>query len=281
MDGCEGITREILVMKRAGNIAFRASPLAVLEQARKMFTLATDPAWRKPARYLVVTFKSVVQDLTCAAAIADMFPNATKLHLKWYGAVAGTNQYMQDAENECDCFVTLGDYYPNRRWMYDHIARGVNKWTDEDKITRYINAAGKKSVQQELMQAHGRARDVRRTKPCAHLHFGKTWPLDWKHNPTQVTRWPEESDAARKQDDMLTMLLAATSPGQLTQRRVAELIGVSEATVSQWLSGVHAIPEDMFQPLEQVAVFQTNLMRHSGDATGEDLVDTNLPLSAQ
>lgn len=97
-------------------------------------------------------------------------------HVAHYGAIRGLDDWMH-----CDVFATIGDHYDNLGAV--------------DIEASYFGVDARLLSQQklstELEQAHGRARDCRRTEPALHLHYGMAWPGRWYRSNSREERWTD------------------------------------------------------------------------------------------
>jgi hypothetical protein len=91
--------------------------------------------------------------------------------VRHYGAMRGLDLWMG-----CEVFATIGDHYENLGSVDAEAAYfGVD-----------ARALSRSKLATELEQAHGRARDVRRTTPALHLHYGLAWPGRWTCENTRT-----------------------------------------------------------------------------------------------
>lgn len=237
---------------------FKLAPVDTLESAKQLLELMPDGWLHAARRILVITFKSVVENHT--DFLRGMFPHADELHIRWYGHVAGSNSYQIGGKWECDTFVTIGDYYANRRWMFEHIAK-KRRIYDPYEVSRFVAWAGEEQVRGELGQAHGRARDPWRTKPCSHVHIGAVLPKWWEGLATvrQVERSSDEQQAALRRI-LATFDANPTIPGNRRLWVVERLLAASmngvgprrkltPQTILDWQRGKTAIPLEYEKPL--------------------------------
>lgn len=240
-DGCDGVSREVLYLARSSTTSFKCDP--PWEAIRRLLGGYTAEYGRFSGRVLLVTFKHVVANH--AQTLEDLFPGAS-VETRWFGAVAGSNLFEEDASLEVTAIVTLGDYYANRRWLFEHLAieRG------EDDIEKAISEAGVAQVAQELAQAHGRARDPRRTRPIQHVHLGTVLPLGWEGANTRTLADVDAAERADAQEAMLENLKRAVR--RFGQRGVARQLGVNAGAVSKWHRGT-VIPDKYADGLNRIA----------------------------
>jgi hypothetical protein len=99
----------------------------------------------------------------CAKALEPSI-RAAGVEVATFGALRGL-----DAWKDREVFVTIGDHFDNIGAV--------------DAEAEFLNvdawALSRERVEIELGQAHGRARDPRRSTPCSHFHYGEVWPFGW------------------------------------------------------------------------------------------------------
>lgn len=153
-----------------------------------------------------------------------------------YGALAGLDQWK-----DFDGYATIGEVWGN-----------IMTVGREARLLGIPESEHKRSiVEGELCQAHGRARDPRRTKPAHHWHIGGISPLGWNasnclQEDFPMGRPPREQTVDK---DALASLVGAYG----SQLKAANAAGVSVRTVSSWLSGKSAAPADAIEKLRQGA----------------------------
>lgn len=235
LDGCEGIRRELLYLSHSTNTNLKLDPLGVLKTCGRL--LEKVHGLDRFPRVLLVTMKQMVE--TQENALRALFPHATELHLRWFGNIAGTNAFQEGGPQESDCFVTIGDYYANRKWMFEFFAREDEGITDPDELERYVIACGKLQMRGELAQAHGRARDPRRTKPCLHLHFGRVLPRWWEGRGVVLHQL--RSTKGEAQARLYGLLMTAVD--EYKNPRTAALLGVTKQAVGTWVNKQKPVPQ--------------------------------------
>ncbi|MDP9087070.1 MAG: hypothetical protein M3N02_09965 [Pseudomonadota bacterium] len=169
-DGCQGIERVHVVTSDVAT--------SKLDTGR-LRRICQDVMRRAAGRKVLII---------CAKTFVDQVrQNAPAAEVTNYGAARGRNDW-----NDFDVYATIGDHFENKLSIEDEAELlGINAgrlWTVK--------------VATELEQAHGRARDPRRTRGALHLHFGSVRPGRWTVANTTVETWRDASEAVdRKGDD--------------------------------------------------------------------------------
>lgn len=171
-DGCPDVQRTVLYHCEASNTEMKSDPTRALARAARL--LVAFPLASSARPVLVVTHKLLV-DLH-SDTLAGMF-QGRQVVFRHFGNVAGSNLFQEGGDAEVGAIVTLGDYYANRRWLFDHLAAEAG--LEGEDAYAAVQAAGRKQIAQELAQAHGRARDPRRRTPIEHVHIGREVPDGW------------------------------------------------------------------------------------------------------
>ncbi len=241
-DGCAGVTRRVLYHCDASNTSLKRDPLRGLERAAKL--LAAFPlAESTNPRVLVVTHKLLID--THSDALRAMLPGKDVV-FRHFGNVAGSNHFQEGGEQEVSAVITIGDYYANRRWLFEHLSdeRGL---TGEDALA-FVRECGRKQIAQELAQAHGRARDPRRTLPLEHVHIGREVPEGWDGRFERKTLEMTKVERRERLYDLLLKSLDKHTTGE-----VATECGVSLGMVHRWRTEARQISEDHRAPLTRLA----------------------------
>lgn len=181
-------------------------------------------------RLLFVTYKPIVERLDESPEVAKLVAawraNGRELELAHYGAVRGLNRWAA-----FDACLTIGDPWPSKPTAQDTAdALGLGNFD-----TAYIAAA-----RGELAQVHGRLRDVRRTTPAWHGHFGQLAPAGWGPNTVVITfplGRPPAEQAPGVQERFRSYVARVGGV-----RAAARTLGVAAGTVGDWQSGRRAIP---------------------------------------
>lgn len=239
-DGCAGITREMHFTSASTKkdlLAAEGGP----QRARLDPILATIRERCAELRVLIVTWKWLAAWLK---EHPELLPAGC--WVEHYGNVAGSNLYQRGGAREVDAVVSVGDYRAGKRWVFEHLAR--ERGLSGPSAEAQIEAWWAEAAANESMQAHGRARDTRRTKPILHLHFGKIAPTSWHSNNTHVVSAQQTAGEKLAAREVLTSVLAAG----WTQTRVAEQCGVGAPLVSQWVAGTKPIAPEHLTMLERL-----------------------------
>ena len=135
--------------------------IQVVESLNKLRDL-WDPTdhWRE---YRFVRSSQTFPDVRLQTDSPRLIASGVQLDLGYYGAQRGLNRWA-----DADVLITLGDPWPNVGATF-RAARVLGLHPD-DFLTHQLQA--------ELVQAHGRARAVRRTSPALLLHYGLEPSLD-------------------------------------------------------------------------------------------------------
>ncbi len=233
-DGCAGVTRRVLYHCEASNTEMKTNPKRSLDRAAKLLAAFPLAAAANP-RVLVVTHKLLVDQH--AEAIRAMLPGK-EVVFRHFGNVAGSNLFQEGGALEVSAVITLGDYYANRRWLFDHLANeagleGEDAWT-------FVQDCGRKQIAQELAQAHGRARDPRRTTPLEHVHLGREVPDGWEGRFVQQGLVESRAERQNMLHGLL-MLVLSLKGNSITS--VGYACGTGQARVSHWVAKREPIPD--------------------------------------
>jgi hypothetical protein len=157
---------------------------------QRQLELAASRIEQRDAReILLVTYKRIVTGIEegepgsqkCAALLAHLRATRT-VHLHWYGGLKGSNDYLT-----VDACVSIADPWINVETAGLEVAM-LHVPEDMDW--------GRRRCAEELMQVHGRARNVNRSDHFAwHLHIGQVAPLDWTDDDVTITQGPKGGKA--------------------------------------------------------------------------------------
>lgn len=123
---------------------------------------------------LIATYLAIVVGLAnrvpgserCVAMLDDLRAHGVEVNLGYYGGLKGSNAY-----GHVDSIISLGDPWIPPPDIQD--IKALYGIAEDADLSRRMAAF-------ELMQVHGRARNVNRTEKFArHLHVGQVIPLDW------------------------------------------------------------------------------------------------------
>lgn len=243
-DGCSDIQRRVLYHCEASNSEMKSDPKRFLDRAARL--LAAFPLVRHSddnGQVLVITHKLLLD--SHAEALRALLPE-WQVVFRHFGNVAGSNVFQEDADLEVAAIVTLGDYYANRRWLFEQVA--TEKGLQGEAAFDFVRECGRKQISQELAQAHGRARDPRRTRPMQHVHLGREVPEGWEGR--FVTQKLAESRAQRQKRLFVT---AEKAVRDHNRTYVALRCGIQDDQVGSWLAKRRPVPERHEPVLRELA----------------------------
>lgn len=169
------------------------------------------------------------------AELVRSWVDAGRVDVAHYGATSGL-----DAWKDFDGFATIGECWGN--------IEAVRR--EAELLGIDANEHAESIVRAELCQAHGRARDPRRTKPARHWHIGTAWPLGWTAQNTAAEAVPlgRRPRGAAGGAGVLAGLVA----GAGGRRKVAAALGISERTLDRYRKGDQTAPAEFIAALREL-----------------------------
>jgi len=150
-----------VAIERVRVLVSQASTSALAQDPERLRAICDDVYRRRPgSRVFVCCPKKLTHKVK---EYAETF------EVSHFGAIEGLDTWQG-----CDVFATIGDHYQNL----------LSVDIEAEFFGVDANELGRQKLACELEQAHGRARDCRRTKPALHLHYGLAWPGRWYSSNT-------------------------------------------------------------------------------------------------
>lgn len=196
---------------------------------------------------LLCTYKAVADALRGSLAPLLAGRDVVVCH---FGAIRGKNEIEGRPVAGFDNYVSIGDPWSGGR---DEVEADAGQAEGADAWREHAEA--------ELGQFHARARDVRRTQPATHSHYGAELPAEWHAaQGVRVVVAQARVVAVETKADAREALHEAVH--YLGRDEVARRLGVGAETVKTWGRAARTPPAERLAELQ--ALVPTSLVERLG-----------------